>query len=64
MAKYKTIEVNGHWKDSNEPFYNMVVALGTWDEVEDYEDESIFYYLDGESPIGEFNDFIITEVVE
>lgn len=24
------------------------IALGTWDGVEDFEDESIFYYMDGE----------------
>lgn len=64
MAKYKTIEVNGYWIDSKEPFYGMVVALDAWDEVEDYEDETIFYYLDGEPPIGEFDDFVITEIVE
>lgn len=29
-------------------FYNVTIALGSWDEEEDEEDESIFYYMDGE----------------
>jgi len=29
-------------------FYDAVIALGSWDEMEDAEDESIFYYMDGE----------------
>ena len=29
-------------------FYNVTIALGSWDEEDDAEDESIFYYMDGE----------------
>jgi hypothetical protein len=29
-------------------FYDVKIALGSWDEIEDAEDESIFYYMDGE----------------
>ena len=29
-------------------FYNVTIALGSWDEEEDEEDESIFYYMNGE----------------
>ena len=61
--KHKTIVVDGYWIDNNEPFSGMVVALGEWDGVEDAEDERIFYYLDGEEPIGAHDDFFITKVV-
>ena len=60
--KYEKIIVNGYWIESKEPFKGMVVALGSWDEVEDAEDESIFYYLDGREPLGEHDEFVITEV--
>ncbi len=29
-------------------FFNVTIALGSWDEKEDAEDERIFYYMDGE----------------
>jgi len=29
-------------------FYDVVIALGSWDEVEDAEDDTIFYYMDDE----------------
>jgi hypothetical protein len=29
-------------------FYQVDIALGSWDEVEDEEDQSIFFYMDGE----------------
>ena len=28
-------------------FYDVKIALDSWDEEEDSEDESIFYYMDG-----------------
>jgi hypothetical protein len=28
--------------------FDVTIALGSWDEVEDAEDERIFYYMDGE----------------
>ena len=61
--KYETVFVNGYWKDNKKPFQHMKVALGSWDEVEDAEDESIFFYLDGEEPLGfDGADFVITEI--
>jgi hypothetical protein len=29
-------------------FYQVDIALGAWDEVEDEEDRNIFFYMDGE----------------
>ena len=29
-------------------FFDVTIALGSWDEMEDAEDERIFYYMDGE----------------
>jgi hypothetical protein len=29
-------------------FYQVDIALGSWDEVEDDEDRNIFFYMDGE----------------
>ena len=58
--KYKTILAYGYWLDTNEPFNGMHVALGSWDGVEDCEDEEISYYLDGAEPIGEHDGFVIT----
>ena len=62
MAKYETVSASGYWKDTNEPFEDMRVALGSWDEIEDWEDETIFFYLDGQKPLGDHGDFVITEV--
>jgi hypothetical protein len=62
MSKYVTVSANGYWKDTQETFEDMRVALGSWDEIEDYEDECIFFYLDGQEPIGDHGDFVITEI--
>jgi hypothetical protein len=43
------------------------IALGSWDEVEDHEDQSIFFYMDGE-PLEEglivSDGFVITSIEE
>lgn len=48
MTKQKTVEVTGYWIDEPEHIFDVTVALGTWDGVEDAQDESIFYYMDNE----------------
>ena len=58
--KYKTILASGYWLDTQEPFNGKMVALGSFDGIEDAEDEHIFYYLDGAEPIGEHDGFVIT----
>ena len=64
LRKYQTKFANGYWKDNGEQFFNMCVALGEWDGIEDAEDEYIFFYLDGAEPLGDHGDFVITEIDE
>lgn len=51
--KYETKYCTGFWLP-NDPlarqvsFLGVEIALGSWDEEEDAEDEGIFYYMDGE----------------
>jgi hypothetical protein len=63
--KYKTVWCEGYWTDDPENILDVKIALGSWDEVEDLEDESIFYYMDDEPlQVGLViaDDFTITEV--
>ena len=47
--KYETRECDGYWDDEPDRILHGVrIALGEWDEVEDLEDEGIFFYMDGE----------------
>jgi len=62
MGKYSTVVVDGYWLDNKEKFCGMVVARGSWDGVEDAEDQGIFYYLDGAAPVGEHEGFFITNI--
>jgi hypothetical protein len=46
---------------------NVKVSLGSWDEEEDAEDESIFFYMDGEPlEIGSIiaEDLIVVDIYE
>jgi hypothetical protein len=50
--KYQTKYCTGFWLPDNPlskrvDFYDVKIALDSWDEEEDSEDESIFYYMDG-----------------
>lgn len=48
-------------------FYDVKIALGSWDGEEDAEDEGIFYYMDGEPlEVGLIisDDFVITHIDE
>jgi hypothetical protein len=69
MSNKYTIKIcSGYWVD--EPtivFKGVRVALESWDEVEDHEDESVFFYMDNEplrvgSVIAE--SFTVTEIEE
>ena len=44
--KYQTVNVTGYWTNEPERQFDMTVALGEWDGVEDAEDERIFFYMD------------------
>ena len=43
--KYVTKVCEGYWEDEPERIFPVTIALGDWDEEEDWEDEQIFYYM-------------------
>ena len=45
--KYTVKYCDGYYADEPERIYTVAIALESWDGVEDAEDESIFYYMDG-----------------
>lgn len=70
MSKYQTRYCTGFWLPTdpsakNVTFMDVVIALNSWDEVEDEEDQAIFFYMDGE-PLEEgliiSDGFVITHV--
>jgi hypothetical protein len=66
MSKYKTVWCEGYWSDDPENIMDVKIALGSWDEVEDLEDETIFFYMDDE-PLTEGliigDDFTVTNIL-
>jgi hypothetical protein len=53
MMKYQTKHCRGFFMPKLDTvrvvdFYQVDIALGSWDEVEDDEDRNIFFYMDGE----------------
>ena len=53
MTKYQTKNCTIFYLPENPTarkvdFYDVRIALDSWDEEEDADDESIFYYMDGE----------------
>lgn len=50
--KYETMKCRGFWLPTDPTaksvgFMDVLIATGHWDEVEDADDERIFYYMDG-----------------
>lgn len=67
MNKYTTKTARGHWEEEPDHIYDVTIALEEWDGVADFEDEVIFFYMDGEPlTIGAIlgDGFVITEVDE
>ena len=67
MPKYETKVCEGYWEDEPNNIYSVNIAMGDWDGKEDYEDEQIFFYMDGEPlVIGAVvaDSFVITSVEE
>lgn len=72
MPKYRTKNCSGFWLPDDPSankvdFYDVKIGLDSWDEEEDAEDESIFYYMDGKPlEVGMiFGDgFVITHIEE
>jgi hypothetical protein len=72
MSKYKTQYCTGFWLPDDPTtkqvdFMQVKIALDSWDEEEDAEDQSIFFYMDGE-PLEEgliiSDGFVITNIEE
>lgn len=65
-TKYTIKVCSGYWDDEpNRTLSGVRVALESWNEVEDHEDESVFYYMDNQplqvgSVIAE--SFTVTEI--
>jgi hypothetical protein len=72
MSKYETknctvFDIPDYPHARKAYFSDVKIALGSWDGVEDAEDEGIFYYMDGEPLevgliVGET--FVITHIDE
>jgi hypothetical protein len=72
MSKYETKICTGFWLPDDPTakhvnFYTVNIALDSWDLEEDEEDQSIFFYMDGE-PLREgfivSDGFVITKIEE
>jgi len=67
MSKYQTKNCEGYWQDEPDRIFPVNIALGNWDGKEDYADEQIFFYMDGEPlKAGSIvaDSFVITEIEE
>ena len=67
MPKYVTKYCEGYWDDEPENIFSVNIALGDWDGKEDYADEQIFFYMDGEPlEVGAIvaDGFVITSIEE
>ena len=72
MPKYETKYCTGFWlpddpSAKNVDFMDVKIALDSWDEEEDHEDQSIFFYMDGEPlEVGLIvsDGFVITNIEE
>jgi hypothetical protein len=67
IMKYVTKLCEGYWEDEPERIFPVTIALNDWDEEEDWEDEQIFYYMDGEPlTVGSVisDGFVITAIDE
>lgn len=70
MGKYTVKNCKGFYLPesptaSRVDFFWVDIALDSWDEVEDYEDEAIFFYMDGQPlEVGSILDdgFVIVEI--
>lgn len=68
--KYQTWKCRGFYLPTdptakNVGFMNVLIAKGCWDEVEDADDERIFFYMDGyELQVGDIisDGFVIVEI--
>ena len=70
--KYETMVCRGFWLPTDPTaktvdFLDVLIAKDSWDEIEDADDERIFFYMDGaELQRGDIisDGFVITEIEE
>ena len=64
--KYKYIEASGYFDEQTNNVFNVKIATEGWDGKCNYDDETIFYYLDNDETIKEgdtiSDGFIITKI--
>jgi hypothetical protein len=68
--KYKTKQCVGFWlpTDPTEKevlFLDVLIAEGSWDEIEDADDSRIFHYMDGQAfKVGDIvsDGFVVTQI--
>jgi hypothetical protein len=67
-VKYDTVCCQGYWShDPDKTLYEVTIARDGWDEVEDADDERIFYYMEGEPlDVGTVleDGFVITKIYD
>ena len=70
--KYETMNCRGFWLPTDPTakavgIMDVLIAKGSWDEIEDADDERIFWYMDGdELQVGDIvsDGFVVTEIQE
>ena len=65
--KYTIKVCSGYWTDEPSRMFTVHVALESWDEMEDHQDESIFFYMDNQPlQVGAViaEGFTVTEIEE
>lgn len=70
--KYTILECRGFWLPETPlaksvEFFNVRIAKESWDEIEDAEDERIFFYMDNvDLSVGDIisDGFVITEIYD
>jgi len=68
--KYQTMNCVGFWLPTDPTaktvdFLDVQIAKGDWDEIEDADDERIFFYMDGQPlKVGDIisDGFVVTEI--
>jgi hypothetical protein len=68
--KYQTMKCRGFYLPTDPTisavgFMNVLIAKGSWDEIEDSDDEKIFYYADNqELQVGDIvsDGFVLIEI--
>ena len=68
--RYETMKCRGFWLPTDPTaktvgFMDVLIARGSWDEVDDTDDEKIFHYMDGyDLQVGDIvsDGFVVIEI--